>query len=107
MLRRALAVLILHPKDAIIIHGDARPRKNHGQSYDRLAGQWGTENGAQVIPVPADWEGNGLAAGPIRNRFMLDQYQPQVVIAFPGGPGTRNMIEQARRARVVTIQVVG
>lgn len=108
MVKRALAALILHPKHAVIIHGDARAPVGKGQSFDRLAGQWGSENGATVHKVPADWAGNGIAAGPIRNAKMLTDFNPDVVIAFPGGPGTKNMIEQATRAkpRPVVVQVI-
>lgn len=49
---------------------------------------------------PADWDRHGKAAGPIRNRQMLDEGKPDLVIAFPGGRGTANMIEQAERAGV-------
>ena len=40
-----------------------------------------------------------LRAGPIRNRWML-ALGPDLVIAFPGGQGTANMIAQARKAGV-------
>jgi hypothetical protein len=98
MLNRALNALILHPRDAVIIHGDC-------SGVDRMAGQWGDEHGAKVNPVPADWAGHGMSAGPIRNGLMLE-LKPDVVIAFPGGKGTQNMINQARLRRVVTIQVI-
>jgi hypothetical protein len=71
-----------------------------------MAGQWGDEHGAQVNPVPADWHGHGMAAGPIRNGLMLE-LKPDVVIAFPGGKGTENMIRQARQRKLVVIQVIG
>lgn len=87
---KALRALILHPEDAIIIHGDAR-------GADRLAAQWGRANGAmRVEAYPADWDKYGKGAGPIRNRAMLDRGDPDVVIAFPGGRGTANMVIQAR-----------
>jgi hypothetical protein len=96
---KALNVLILHPEHSLIIHGDAR-------GADRLAGQWGREHGAQVQAVPADWAGNGMAAGPIRNAKMLDDYRPDVVIAFPGGRGTDDMIRKSRQRKLVVVQVV-
>jgi hypothetical protein len=44
----------------------------------------------------ADWEKHGRAAGPIRNREMLQAAGPRaILIAFPGGAGTANCIDQA------------
>lgn len=52
-------------------------------------------HGFSVIGFPADWSRFGPAAGPRRNTHMLMVGKPDVVIAFPGGPGTANMIQQA------------
>lgn len=54
--------------------------------------------------VHANWEAFGAAAGPVRNRWMLD-LEPDLVIAFPGGKGTKNMIEQAKK-RGVPVMVI-
>ena len=43
----------------------------------------------------ANWRLHGRAAGPIRNKQMLDEGQPDLVIAFPGSTGTANMVRQA------------
>ena len=50
----------------------------------------------------ADWDKYGKAAGPIRNQEMLDQ-EPNIVIAFPGGKGTADMV---KRAKVVGLKVI-
>ncbi|MEM9912925.1 MAG: hypothetical protein AAF922_19365 [Pseudomonadota bacterium] len=42
----------------------------------------------------------GRAAGPIRNKEMLDEGCPDLVVAFPGGRGTANMVKQAQAAGV-------
>lgn len=31
--------------------------------------------------------------------------KPDLVVAFPGGPGTRDMISQAKKARVKVIEI--
>lgn len=95
----AMNALILHPRDAVIIHGAA-------PGADKMADHWGRQNGAQVIACPADWDTLGKAAGPIRNATMLKDHQPDVVIAFPGGPGTEDMVQRARKAKLVVVQVV-
>jgi hypothetical protein len=48
----------------------------------------------------AQWKKHGRAAGPIRNQRMLDKGKPDLVVAFPGGRGTADMIRRAERAGV-------
>jgi predicted polyphosphate/ATP-dependent NAD kinase len=38
---------------------------------------------------------------------MLVEGLPDLVVAFPGGSGTANMIAQAKRAHVPCIQIFG
>lgn len=47
-----------------------------------------------VVRVPAHWSSLGGRAGPERNGRMLDR-RPDLVVAFPGGSGTRNCVYQA------------
>lgn len=54
---------------------------------------------------PADWEKHGRAAGPIRNQQMIDEGQPDLVIAFPGGKGTADMVRRAKAAQIDVIEV--
>ena len=49
---------------------------------------------------PADWERYGLSAGYRRNRQMLEEGKPDLVVAFPGGKGTNMMVDIARKAGV-------
>jgi len=58
------------------------------------------------MPFPADWSRHGKSAGPIRNRQMLIEGRPDIVVAFPGGKGTANMIKQAVEAGVKVELVV-
>ena len=53
----------------------------------------------------ADWDEHGNKAGPIRNQKMLDEGRPDMVIAFPGGRGTADMVRRARKAGVNVIEV--
>ena len=80
--------------DVQICHGAAR-------GADTLAGDWAADRGVISHEFPADWNKHGRAAGPIRNKQMLDEFKPNVVIAFPGGAGTQNMIRLARKAGVI------
>jgi len=53
----------------------------------------------------ADWDAHGKAAGPIRNQHMLDEEKPDLVVAFPGGKGTADMVRKAKAAGVKVIEV--
>lgn len=77
----------------LIIHGAAR-------GADSLAGEWAQLANIPVKAYPADWQKHGKAAGHIRNALMISDGKPDYVIAFPGGRGTANMIEQARKAGI-------
>lgn len=53
----------------------------------------------------ADWKTHGRAAGPIRNQRMLDEGKPDLVVAFPGGRGTADMVRRARAAGVPVMEI--
>ena len=74
---------------------------------DVLAGQWAEMHDIPVQEFPADWDKYGKAAGFIRNQQMLDESCPEYVIAFPGGVGTKNMVDLALRAGVSVCSVEG
>lgn len=59
----------------------------------------------KVLTFPANWKRNGKAAGPIRNQQMLTEGKPDLVIAFPGGRGTANMVSLARNIGVKVIEL--
>jgi hypothetical protein len=83
-----------------VIHGGA-------PGADEMAGLWAESTGIAVQCFPANWKAHGKAAGPIRNKRMLDEGKPDLVVAFPGGRGTANMVAQARAAGVEVIEVTG
>ena len=62
---------------------------------DRFAYEWATVRGVRHTKVNPDWNTYGYAAGPIRNQKMLDDYHPALVVAFPGGRGTADMVQRA------------
>jgi len=84
---------------AKVVHGAAR-------GADALADAWGYTMAVPVERVPADWKANGRAAGPIRNQKMLDEHKPTVVIAFPGGRGTADMVARSKKlSEIVVIEI--
>jgi hypothetical protein len=77
-----------------IIEGDAR-------GADRLAGQWAQQHGIGLrIFVPEYDQFGPRLAPPLRNQRMLDEGKPDLVVAFPGGGGTKDMISRAIKAGV-------
>lgn len=72
---------------------------------DTLGEVWAMANRVPVERYEPDWAKYGRAAGPVRNRQMLVEGKPTLVVAFPGGRGTANMIKQARAAGVPVLEV--
>ncbi|MCX5569652.1 DUF2493 domain-containing protein [Kaistia nematophila] len=67
---------------------------------DTMAWDWGWTNHFPCERYMADWKTHGRAAGPIRNQRMIDEGKPDLVIAFPGGRGTADMIRRAKAAGI-------
>lgn len=63
---------------------------------DTLAARACLALGLHVEQYRADWATHGKAAGPIRNRQMLDA-GPVKVIAFGEGRGTQDTVSEAER----------
>jgi len=97
-LRRAMFSIHEGPEGPItmLFHGNAR-------GADTEAARWAREFGIKNFACPADWAKHGKAAGPIRNKNMLGNHI-DLVIAFPGGRGTANMIKQAKAAGVRVVE---
>jgi len=77
----------------VLIHGAAK-------GADTLAGYWARENNIKEKQYPALWNTHGKAAGIMRNQKMLDDNKVDLVIAFPGGKGTADMVERAKKANI-------
>jgi len=77
----------------VIIQGGA-------SGADMLAEKWALANDVRCMTFKADWDAYGPAAGPMRNQAMLVKGKPDLVVAFPGGRGTADMVWQATNAEV-------
>jgi hypothetical protein len=62
---------------------------------DHLARVWANANNVLCVTYPAQWKQHGKKAGYLRNKQMLEEEQPDLVLAFPGGKGTANMVKIA------------
>lgn len=85
----------------LIIEGGAK-------GADFLARVWAKYRAIE-FPVtydefPANWKKYGKAAGHIRNQQMLDEVKPDLVVAFPGGTGTADMVKRAKKAGITVLE---
>jgi predicted Rossmann-fold nucleotide-binding protein len=87
----------------LLLHGGAR-------GADAAIARAADQLGWPALALPAAWERHGRAAGPIRNRELLELAVARaqaltsprsstsvLVVAFPGGAGTASLVQQARR----------
>jgi hypothetical protein len=87
----------------LLLHGGAR-------GADAAIARAAHQLGWCSLVMPAEWGRHGRAAGPIRNRVLLEQAIRRaeahtsptllvavLVVAFPGGAGTASLVQQARR----------
>jgi len=85
-----------------LIEGEAK-------GADSIARDEARRIGLEVEPYPAQWDKYGRSAGPIRNRAMLTEGKPDLVVAFhtdiEKSKGTKNMLEISEKAGVNTILV--
>jgi predicted Rossmann-fold nucleotide-binding protein len=81
-----------------LIHGDAR-------GVDRMAGKWARDHGVLEWDFLPEWHRVDHNDGEGRNQRMIAEGAPDLVIAFPGGVGTENMIELARAAGIEVMEI--
>lgn len=72
---------------------------------DYWAMLWATGRRVENIRVDAKWAELGDRAGPIRNQAMIDEHRPDLVVAFPGGAGTADMVRKARAAGIRVMEI--
>src|SRR5437763_5710065 len=75
----------------VLIHGNAR-------GADSMADSWAWRRGVRPEPykvTQGEWDELGMKAGPLRNQRMLDECKRHLVVAFPGGGGTKDMVKRA------------
>jgi predicted Rossmann-fold nucleotide-binding protein len=86
-------------------HGPLTIIEGGAVGADTLAGEWTCmQRSCQLVTEHANWEKHRRPAAPIRNQ-MIDDHKPDLVIAFPGGRGTADMVLKARSAGIEVIEV--
>jgi hypothetical protein len=84
----------------VILHGAA-------SGADLLSVAWADKNGLPAIGFPANWAKDGKLAGQRRNQKIISEGHPHLLVAFPGGNGTAEMIRFAKSERLEIIEVAG
>ena len=87
-----------HGMELVVIEGGAR-------GADAAAATWADawhQSGRNVahLQFRANWLQHGKSAGPRRNQRMIDEGRPDLVVGFPGGVGTRDMLRRARSSGI-------
>ena len=86
-----------------LMHGDC-------QGLDKLAAQEAKKKGWQVLARPANWTLHGKAAGPIRNKEMLIEHQPDLLICFHDNisqsKGTKHMLTEGKKMQIKELWLV-
>lgn len=98
---RAILFLCLDTFDAIIpitevVVGDAR-------GVDEFVREWARARGKTLYVEKARWKMLGKYAGIERNERMVKLWNPELVIAFPGGRGTKHCVEFSRKSGIEVI----
>jgi hypothetical protein len=73
-----------------VVSGGAR-------GIDWLGELWAKLSAKPCTVFPADWETHGKRAGVIRNKQMADYADALIAIWDGKSPGTKNMIEEAKK----------
>jgi hypothetical protein len=98
LIRETLDHLVSENKVAAIISGGARGADRHAAVYAR-------RRGIEAVIFRAEWKTHGTKAGPIRNQRMIDEGKPDLVVAFPGGKGTADMVRRAKAAGITVKEI--
>ena len=71
---------------------------------DYFAKMWAGANEVESKTYYADWSLHGSAAGPIRNKKMIDENLDAVLLVFPGGKGTADCRRYAEKMGLKIIE---
>lgn len=72
---------------------------------DLYACNWAKMKGVAHEQYKAKWGRYKNGAGPIRNLEMILKGKPDMVVAFPGGRGTADMISQAELRGITVLRI--
>ncbi|NVZ99610.1 DUF2493 domain-containing protein [Pseudomonas gingeri] len=82
----------------VLIHGG-------NQYLGSTLEDWARETGTHIVRYPSNWQLYGKQAERRRNQFMLLDSEPDLVLAFPGGNDTEELVAQARAIGIETLPI--
>ena len=91
--------------DSILPNQYSEPRisilSGTSSGSDSLGERYANERGYTLNRYPADWKQYGKAAGPIRNRQMVEDADAAIVFWDGQSRGTKNLIEEAKKQGLI------
>ena len=98
LIERELTRLNSNKPISVLIHGWIGPAAS-------VIEHWARENDIPIVRYPPNWELHGKGAEARRNEFMLCDSRPGLVVAFPGGPDTSDLVRRALNRGVAVLVV--
>ena len=83
---------------SVLIHGSVT-------GVGIAAEAWARCSGTHVVRYPPNWKLYGKKAEGLRDAFMIEDSRPDLVLAFPGGRHTADLIQKAIDAKIVVLTV--
>lgn len=90
----------LHDKYNIV-----RVVQGGAKGADALAKEWAEVNSVECVEYKPDWKHYGRSAGIRRNAEMLEKENVDLVVAFPGGIGTADMVHKALLKDIAIVRI--
>ena len=88
MVHHELTALHWRKPISVVVHGSIA-------GVGIIAEAWARRHGIAVVRYPPNWEFYGKKAEGLRSDFMLTDSRPDLVVAFPGGRHTADLVQRA------------
>ncbi len=92
-----------HREIDIVINGDCQQYRRRGADW--YVREWAYSRKVVYMSVPMDFKRYGKPAGPIRNSAMFNYFPVRELIAFPGGAGTKDTVDKAKRKGISVLEI--
>ncbi|SDR58524.1 Protein of unknown function [Rhizobiales bacterium GAS113] len=83
---------------SVVIHGG-------GDAQAIAIEHWARMRGLAVVRYRPNWERFGHRGEILRNAFMLEDTRPDLVVAFPGGHSTADLVQRARNSGIAVLEI--